>query len=384
MSNLKRPIIPTVIKRFGNSHVIWFENSASFVVFEEPAFDVFRLITEGEKTNVIIAYCEKKYGKVEKEISRFVYEIGGIIELFNQKNQRKNRSQKNGLDVNIELPDIQIQKNYQLGSEPITIRFGNETLEWAIHPLFAHLEKDINHTEKHRLELFEHNNTLIFTYNSQITEAFKSKDIEYLTAAVMQQLYSILFRKEYKSWMMALHASGIVKNNQSVLFSATGGSGKSTIAALLKAHGFGYLSDDFVLANKNGEVYPLPTAISVKEGSVTRLSEFYAEITNKKYRETLSGKSVKYIPVHNSDEIRAAPYPVKALVFVQYQDSGNFYFNEVDKKEALEKLLKETWVNPSKEHVSAFFEWVEKIQFYRLRYSKTTDALAAIHQLFEK
>jgi hypothetical protein len=37
------------------------------------------------------------------------------------------------------------------------------------------------------------------------------------------------------------------------------------------------------------------------------------------------------MPFHNQAEIEAAPYPVKALVFVNYNHSAPFVFEEVEK-----------------------------------------------------
>jgi hypothetical protein len=151
---------------------------------------------------------------------------------------------------------------------------------------------------------------------------------------------------------------------------------------MLKAHGYGYLSDDFIAADHNGEVYPIPAAISVKEGAVKRLFGFYPELKEKDSELAFTGKKVKYLPVHNQAEIEAAPYPVKALVFVNYNHSAPFVFEEVEKREALQLLLKETWVKPEAENVSLFFDWIDKTRFFRLRYSKTSEALEATQKLF--
>jgi len=74
--------------------------------------------------------------------------------------------------------------------------------------------------------------------------------------------------------------------------------------------------------------------------------------------------------------------PTKALVFVGYNNSSSFIFEEVGKKEALRLLLKEIWVNPQPENVTRFFEWMEKTPFYRLQYSQTNEALEVAEKLF--
>jgi hypothetical protein len=47
----------TVIRRFGQSYATWFQQSKSFVLPEEPAFDVFRLYTEDVAVQDIIVAC---------------------------------------------------------------------------------------------------------------------------------------------------------------------------------------------------------------------------------------------------------------------------------------------------------------------------------------
>ncbi len=53
--------IPVIIKEFGDSKAIWFENSASFIFFEEPAFDVFKMHLSNKNTAEIIEFCNSKY-----------------------------------------------------------------------------------------------------------------------------------------------------------------------------------------------------------------------------------------------------------------------------------------------------------------------------------
>lgn len=371
----------TVIRKFGQSYAAWFQPSKSFVLFEEPAYDVYRLYTEGHSLNDIISGCNEEYGHLEGNITTFTNEIIERVRYLNNPG--------NTVSVSLNTEGIKSVpgtvfsvRTYKMGSKSITVRFQNEYLEFSLHPLFAHLTDSETTNSEHQIELFENSRMFFFRFNGQIMDAFRKKDTEYFTGSVKQQIYSILYNREYSNWMMTLHASGVVKNSQAILFSAAGGAGKSTISAMLKAHGYGYLSDDFIAADRNGEVYPFPAAISVKEGAAERLSEFYPELKEMNQERAFTGKQVRYLPVHNQTEIDEAPYPVKALVFVDFKKSAPFIFEEVDKREALPLLLKETWVNPVPENVSRFFDWVGKTPFFRLQYSQTSEALEATEKLF--
>lgn len=371
----------TVIRKFGQSYAAWFQLSKMFVLLEEPAYEVFKLYTERHSLNDIIAVCNEKYGHLEGNIATFTKEIIEKIKYLNNP--------ENAVSVSINHAEIKSApatvfsvKTYKTGNKSISVHYQNEYLESSIHLLFAHLEESETPNPERQIGLFENNRMVFFRYNGKIVNAFRKKDIEYFTGSVNQQIYSALFNRAYNNWMMTLHASGVIKNGQAIIFSAAGGAGKSTISAMLKAHGYGYLSDDFIAADDNGQVYPFPAAISVKEGAAKRLSEFYPELKEINSERAFTGKQVRYLPVHNQTEINEAPYQVKAFVFINFKKSASFIFEEVEKREALQLLLKETWVNPNAENVSRFFDWVEKTSFFRLQYSKTNEAFEVAERLF--
>ena len=143
-----------------------------------------------------------------------------------------------------------------------------------------------------------------------------------------------------------------------------------------------YLSDDFIAADEQGKVYAVPAAISVKEGSVKTLEEFYPELKSLLPEEAFTGKLVRYIPVNNLTAGSEHGYQVKAFVFVSYTQSEPLTFEKVETKEALRLLLEEIWVKPTAENVSCFFNWIQQTAFYRLRYSNTQEAIEAVEKLY--
>ena len=372
----------TIVKKLENAHAIWFQNSKSFILFEEPAFDVFQMVTQEKNPSEITKTCILKYGHLEENIGQFVNEIIQNINFYNNSENAIEVSLPSKIEDDLQSATSLSYVIYKLGNKRITLCYNNDYLKHAFHPLLKHLEIQPDLPGESSIEVIEKAGKYHFKFNGIKSEIFAAENIEYFTGSVKQQMYSILYDKEFNDWMMTLHASGILKNGKAILFSAAGGSGKSSVAAILKAHGYGYISDDFIAADASGNVYPFPAAISVKEGAVKTLSEFYPELKEKDLELAFTGKKVRYLPVHNESETEAAPFPVKALVFVSYNNSSSFIFEEVGKKEALQLLLKETWVNPLPENVTRFFDWVEKTPFYRLQYSKTNEALDVAEKLF--
>ncbi len=370
-----------IIKRFENTFALWFQNSKSFLLLKEPAFDVFQNYVEGVPVEKITKICKKKYGHLESNIPQFVNEIIQHIQYYLNPANNDNLSQKAVVPASVSPKSLLSPVNYKTGNKIVSVYYGSERIKFAIHPLIAHLETDENKDLQHTIECFENNGLLISKYNGKIVEAFRTSDVEYFTGGVRQLMYSILYNTGYNNWMSMLHASGITAGNRAILFSAAAGSGKSTISAILKAHGYGFLGDDFIATGKNGNAFAFPAAISIKEGSVKTLSEFYPELTNVQTVQTFIGKSVKYIPVFNLINEWKKGTPVTAFVFVQFSKSGEFIFENVKKTDALQLLLKETWVNPEPEIVTRFFNWIEKTPFYKLQYSQTQQALDAVKQI---
>lgn len=374
--------IKYVLKKLDSTYATWFQNSKSFLLLEEPAFEVLKHFSDGIDKKKITTICQEKFGHLEENIPQFVAEIIQHIEYFNDTNNTPAISKKHKVANQNHSESFYSRCVYNLGDEIIEVKYGNEDLEFAVHPLIAHLEISNNTKANHTIDCFIQDNLVISEYNGQLLDAYHKDDFEYFTGGLRQLMYSILYKIDYYDWMAMFHASGIKQKNESILFSAAAGSGKTTISALLKAHGFGYLSDDFIAGDAAGKAYPFPAAISVKEGSVKTLSEFYPELLKTATKKTFIGKEVKYIPINNIDAPNKNGVPVKAFVFVQFVKNGDFVFEKVGKREALQLLLRETWVNPKPEFVSRFFDWIDKLPFYRLLYSETEQALETVQKIF--
>ena len=373
-----------LVKKYGTTHALWFKESRSFLLLEEPAFDVYRMQQEKMDRQEIVDFCQAKYGHIERRVGSFVDEVSGLLADYNSPKAAQQLSQKEHFDDTVKAAHIIESVVYKIDNKTIRINYGHKNLFHAIHPLQAHLAISENEEANHVIDCFVEGDTLICKYNGKLVEAFKTDAVEYFTGNVRQLQYSIVFDKGFYDWMAMLHASGVVQDKQAVLFSAAAGSGKTTISALLKAKGYGYLSDDFIAVDKTGRASPFPAAISVKEGSVPVLSEFYPELQKTPEEHTFIGKTVRYIPVCNTDESTADGVPVKAFVFVQYSANAKAVFKAVQKREALQLLLKETWVNPEPEFVKAFFDWIDRTEFYRLTYSRTEEALATVKTILEE
>jgi hypothetical protein len=377
-SNKKYPL---VIQQFEEVWAVWFKKSRSFLLLAEPAFMVLQYFLAGKRKTEIKDEIISRYSHAETDIDTFVDEIIQYIRQYNNPRTYIQVSKKNEAISDLQTVGFKFSKNYKFGNTVLTIDYQDEWMQHLIHPSFMHhetqkLSKPANHIRCYRTKNF-----IILTRNNRITEAFDLDAVEYYKGAVSQLVYSILYKKRFSGWMCTLHASGIHHNNKAFVFSAAAGSGKSTTSAILKASGLDYISDDFIAATPDGNVYPFPASISVKDGSFKVLSGYYPELGDKVLEKAATGKMVRYLPANNFSEIHKNGIPVNCFIFVDFKSEIGFELNPVTKKEALQFLLKETWVNPTSDYVSAFFEWIEKTNFYRMTYSDNVKMINSIKKL---
>jgi hypothetical protein len=122
----------------------------------------------------------------------------------------------------------------------------------------------------------------------------------------------------------------------------------------------------------------------VKDGAVDVLSEYYPELKNMPSKMATNGKQVRYIHNRNREIKKESGYRVRAIVFLKFTSKDNSLLELMDKKEAIQLLLKEIWVNPDPKNIDRFFEWINRSAFYRMHYSNTAEALDFVSQIFEK
>lgn len=369
-------------KRFGDVFLTWFKNSKTFVLLRQPANDVFQRFIKGIHTSEIIDYCKENYSQVEENIPQFVDDIIGNINILNQSNSDE-PALPNKLSFKNSFRTKYIKNYYLFGDQHVLFKYSTPYLKELVHPLFSHLQTTNKKKPDYQIELVEVNEQLVFKCNKNIIEIYSSQEAEYFKGAILKYLYSILYKKDYNSWMMTLHASGVEYNNEAVLFSASAGSGKSTLSAILQANGYQLLSDDFIAADEKANVYPFPSAISVKEGSVDVLSAYYPELTNGPTYIASTGKQVRYIENNNPINSSYSGSRVKAIVFVKFKTDVECQCKLVDRSDAIPLLLNEIWVQPKANNINRFFEWLNTCAFYELEYSDHRDALGCVAKIFK-
>ena len=96
------------------------------------------------------------------------------------------------------------------------------------------------------------------------------------TAQPLFEIDRILFeRNRYDESVFALHGAAVEWRGAAYLFLASTTGGKTTLASYLSSTGFGYITDDCILLERESfRVTPFPTPIHLREGGLQVLRRY--------------------------------------------------------------------------------------------------------------
>ena len=172
------------------------------------------------------------------------------------------------------------------------------------------------------------------------------------------------------------HAAVLGKDETTIVFPDETGSGKTTIAAALMAHGWQFFSDEIAVLNVESLcVSPLPLPISIKPGSVGPLSRYYPELSEFTVYQRADGKMVRYLSpsTKNLIETLENSASVNYLVFPEYKQGTENRLNTLNKFEVMQRLA---ITGSSNQDIKAMIDLVEKSPCYEIVYSDLPKAVA--------
>ena len=117
-----------------------------------------------------------------------------------------------------------------------------------------------------------------------------------------------------------LHGAAIATPEGAWLLCGASGSGKSTLVAALVAAGYPLIADDILpLAQEPRGVWPVPLALSVKEGSWPVLAARFPELAHAR-TFTAGERQVRYLwPRPGTAVPSDRPIPVAGILFPHYE-----------------------------------------------------------------
>ncbi|MBO5248851.1 MAG: hypothetical protein J6B54_06180 [Clostridia bacterium] len=125
--------------------------------------------------------------------------------------------------------------------------------------------------------------------------------------------------RKFHSDIFALHGAAVVHDGGAYVFLAATTSGKTTLTTFLTQNGFGYLTDDCVLIDRETlEVFPCTTPIHLREGGVSVLRQYGYCPTLAHLRDP-GFERWTFTPLRCEEQ----PVPLKQIFFLQRTEGEN-------------------------------------------------------------
>ena len=378
------PAIPYLKKRIGQTYLVWFENSDSYLQLEEPAWFVFRKTVKRYKSDTIATEFAHRYSASSDESLTFVMDIRKEIEKMNQPAIAQERLNMFSTDLIEHIFKPFFIHRYKVGNKLLAFSYETRDFEYYLHPLIRHFETSEENTDMPLFELFTYEGQIVFRFKGVVKGIWTKDETHLVKGLIFMFLVNVLYDKTDADWLMTVHASAITNGKKTILFSAPPNHGKTTIAALLQDRGYQLISDDFVPIDRNSfKAYPFPIAMSVKQSSMDVLASLFPGLEQKPLNYISPEKSVRYLPPNNQLDFSNNVFPVHEFVFINYNASVDFIWEKLDPVTAVKLLLDQAWVTPTKGNAVLLFERIMQLSFYQLTYSNNQKALDAITNLFD-
>ncbi len=367
-----------LLKPIDDKTILWSSRDNQYLVLENTTALLVSKLYKGIDLEEISRDLSQELSLPIKETTDFVLDLKKrFIDQGPLNHLKKPESFK---DVVVPI-NFSVKKFYKINDVVIKACFESEQACFLIHPKFEHLEVT---KQKHDFcfKTFTQDARIFLAVDNKLIGSWPFDEFHYFQGKYSMQLIQKIHKRQEDKWLGVFHASAVADKKSAMLFLGDSGNGKSTSLALLQAHGFDCIADDFVpVAAQNQEIYSFPAAISVKKTSLDTLLPFYPELSDsKEYDFKVAQKIVRYLKPNNNDF--SSHLPCKGLVFIKYIKDAPLSCEKIDKITAFQKLVPDSWLSPIKENAAIFLDWFDSLDCFKLTYSNNTEMVAQVSKLF--
>ena len=363
-----------------NKTITWFESSNKYLILEHTTADILKSLNKGISVNKIAEDLSKKLSVPVDATIDFIKNLEKKIYGAKEKNETEEI---------IDYKDIKVPKSfefikyYKVNNVVFKISYLSEKELSLVHPKFAHLVNEEIVNFDFEFDVFINNDAIFLFVDKKQIGAWDNKNIHYFQGKFSMEFIQKIHQKDENEWMGVFHASAVSNEKKSILFLGDSGNGKSTSLALLQAHGFTCLADDFVPIDiEKREVYSFPACISIKKSSLETLLPIYPELeTTAEYNFTRLNKIVRYLKPNNNNYF--SHLPCNDLVFIKYVKDSDLSCKKIAKIDAFQQLIPDSWLSPKKENAQIFLDWFASLNCYQLTYSKNEEMLKTVSKIFD-
>ncbi len=367
-----------LVKKIEQSHILWFEASNQWAQFDEQQWLIFCFYNDGVKQEKAVKELCKKFSFQIQAAQSFVDNIYFSLDnLFYPTFEKPDFSACAKVAASYKLGKTKSHL-YLFNGKPFRIVYGSPWLESYIHLPLAHLETEDNKTDTYEIEVFPFENRFALRVNKGNSKTLTADEPGQIKRLLYIELTNFFYDKKESEWMAFLHGSALRKNNEIIILTSTGGSGKSTMAGLLMLNGFDFFSDDYIPVEAQSEkAYPFPAALCLKNDAISLL-----ESKGLKLQATTKGKLAYAKPAQNRMQNQACK--IRNVVFIKYCKEKDLVFEPISTLEALYHFLQEAWVGDNMKRAEQFLNWFTQLKFYKLVYGNNEKAIEKLGKLIEQ
>jgi hypothetical protein len=271
------------------------------------------------------------------------------------------------------------RRQYQMLGTTFSLEFSNSALETIAHSVLAHLETDELVSNPCRLGLVETAGQVHLLRDGCVIGSCAAR---HGLAPLVQGNVGLLALRRY-SYLIALHAAGLVAPEGVLLIAGRKGSGKTTLAAALLAAGWRYLSDDTVLLHAQTlDAVGVPYALGIKAGAWPLLAELYPSLDRTAVHRREDGEVIRYLCPPRENQ--AQPQPVRWIAFPTRSAHSRSPIRQLTPLEGLQRVFEHCCAIPrclTHDDVRSLIQWSGGIGFYEIAVADLNSATAQLHMI---
>lgn len=366
--------------RLESNHLLWFKEANRYLLVSEDLKVLLDLYFKCQSKSMFVSEFSNLKIEYPHTAETYYEDISSLLSKI--KDDIKQEIEREHLPS---IPLNLFKTYYQFGNIGIAVYYDSQETHQLIHSALSHAiisEKQAAVTDFH---IFEKQKQLFLFKNGFCVGHYLKNQYYLLQGRFWLELINTLYSKTEDDWAATLHASTICTQDEAVMLIGESGNGKSTLSAILMAHGFDLLCDDLTpLSAKNLMLYRTPAGISIKEGAFKTMGKLFPEF-NEIPSSISPSKNInhRYVAPKNpfgNNNSRGC----NKLIYVKYDPAAESSMAAIPTENILEVLISDSWISPLPANAKLFMKWVQQIKCYKLTYSSNAFAVDHIEKLILK
>lgn len=375
-------LAPKYSQQVGNNVVQWFEGSNSYVVITQLIQSLLIDFLEAKNELAFVEHIQKQYHISQREANKYYSDLSEFLKDINATPASDEKS----ILSEIVIPQSAISKHYAFGASNFTINYSSETVLKLIDPQLQHGSVEQSANNNTVFDIFLKDKLLHFYKNQLLIGTYPINNFNFLQGKVSMELVTALYKNTEADWLATFHASTVCNDHEAIMIIGDSGNGKSTLSAVLMAHGFDLLADDFTpMLAEDQHLYRFPAAISIKEGAFPMIESLFQGFDSYELQQSTSKQSkVKYLPPSTAFQGSQKHFACHKVVMVKYDSQAKSELRDCPSETFLQTFIPESWISPQPKHAKQFLNWLKDLKLYELTYSDNEFAVAKFKELFDQ